>query len=123
MNFFKLAFIFLALATIGCWSYELEAVEILSKKSDGANITTVQGLDFSAGFTACFRVMFYFLNSNFVFNSPGTLIFQIKEYLPARGMVQVIGNLNSNLMIIQTKFCTYYCSCLPGATQCGFFDT
>jgi hypothetical protein len=89
MNFLKIVLIFLALATIGCWSYELEVVEILSKKSDGVNITTVQGLDFSAGFTACFRVMFYFLNSNFVFNSENTLNFQIRNYSTGRGVVEV----------------------------------
>jgi hypothetical protein len=89
MIFIKLAFIFLALATIGCCSYELEVVEISSKKSEGANITTVQGLDFSSGFTACFRVMFYFLNSNFVFNSVDTLNFQIRNYSTGRGVVEV----------------------------------
>jgi hypothetical protein len=95
MNISKFVFIglFLAAIAIKCWGHDIEVIEFLSKKSGGVNITANQGLDLSEGFTTCFRVMFYFLNSNFVFNSTDTLSLQITEYLPGRGVVVVIYNL------------------------------
>ncbi len=86
----KFILIFLFLTSVaGCFGYELEGIEFLTKKADSFNVTVKPGFDFSSGLTLCMRVMFYFLNPSIILYCPGTITLELKEYLPGRGVVQV----------------------------------
>jgi hypothetical protein len=90
MAFLKFTLIFLFLPSLGCFGHELEGIEFPTKKTESFNVTINPGFDFSLGFAICFRAMFYFLNPSTILNCPGTFTVELREYLPGRGVVQVI---------------------------------
>jgi len=47
------------------------------------------GFNVSTGFTICLRVLFFFLNPNYVFESSGFVSLEIRGYEPEIGVVQV----------------------------------
>jgi hypothetical protein len=83
-------FILLFLTSFVCFGHELEGIEFPTKKTESFNVTINPGFDFSLGFAICFRAMFYFLNPSTILNCPGTFTVELREYLPGRGVVQVI---------------------------------
>jgi hypothetical protein len=90
MTYLKFTFIFMFLTSLGCFCHDLEGIEFLTKKAESFNVTVNPGFDFSLGFAICLRVMFYLLNPSIILNCPGTFTVELREYLPGRGVVQVL---------------------------------
>ncbi len=88
--YLELTLIILFLTSLGCFCYEFEGIEYLTKRAESFNVTVTPGFDFSLGFAICLRVMFYFLNPSIILNCPGTFTVELREYLPGRGVVQVL---------------------------------